>query len=55
MSLEGESLSIRDQILFFNERTPHVLILKGQKKNNTVASLECVPIYIEHVNVYLNM
>ena len=31
--------------------------MKGQnKKNNnkTVASLECVPVYIEHVNVYLN-
>ena len=30
----------------------------AKKKNNnnkTVASLECVPVYIEHVNVYLNM
>ena len=30
-------------------------LFEGAKKNNTVASLECVPVYIEHVNVYLNM
>ena len=28
---------------------------KKKKNNKTVASLECVPVYIEHVNVYLNM
>ena len=32
-------------------------LCEGAKKNNnkTVASIECVPVYIEHVNVYLNM
>ena len=45
MSLKGESLSIQDQILFFNERSS----CEGAKtySNMTVVSLK-------HVNVYLN-